>query len=99
MIKLTRIGQQDTFLLNPDLIERVDSHVDSVLRLTNGIEYVVVETADEIVDRIVALRARVFYEGPTITRIAPDDSADEAIKTATVVELLTNRSTNSEVPQ
>lgn len=99
MIKLTRIGQQETFLLNPDLIERVDSHVDSVLRLTNGIEYVVVESADEIIDRIVALRARVFFEGPTIARTAPEESADEATKTATVVELLTNRSTNSEVPQ
>jgi flagellar protein FlbD len=93
MIELTRIGQREPFLLNPDLIERVDSHVDSVIRLTNGIEYVVAESAEEIVDRIVEFRSRVFLGGPIFTRQLPDN--DDADASATVVELPTNR----EVPR
>ncbi|MEM1334045.1 MAG: flagellar FlbD family protein [Actinomycetota bacterium] len=58
MIELTRIGQRQPFLLNPDLIERIDCHVDSVIRLTNGVEYVVAETGDEILERIVEFRRR-----------------------------------------
>jgi flagellar protein FlbD len=46
--------------LNPDLFERVDTHVDTVVRLIDGTEYVVVEPAEEIVRRIVELRARVI---------------------------------------
>ncbi len=44
MITLTRLRQNTPFILNPDLIERVDTHVDTVVRLTSGTEYVVNET-------------------------------------------------------
>jgi len=46
--------------LNPDLFERVDTHVDTVVRLIDGTEYVVTEPAEEIVRRIVELRARTI---------------------------------------
>jgi flagellar protein FlbD len=48
------------FFLNPDLIERVDTHVDTVIRLTSGTEYVVVETGDEIVRRTGEFRAQIL---------------------------------------
>ncbi len=60
MIKLTRLRHGQTFLLNPDHIERVDSHVESVVHLSDGTEYVVVEQADEIVQRIIEFRARIL---------------------------------------
>ncbi len=60
MITLTRIRQNTPFILNPDLIERVDTHVDTVVRLTSGTEYVVNETGDEIVRRTAEFRARVL---------------------------------------
>ena len=101
MIELTRLGQQQPFLLNPDLIERIDAHVDSVIRLTNGVEYVVTESADEIVDRIVRFRLRTVANGPVIARPAPESSRadrrpspDESPREhedAVVVELPANR--------
>lgn len=60
MIPLTRIRHDEVLYLNPDLFERVDSHVDTVIRLTNGTEYLVVESAEEIVRRITEYRASVI---------------------------------------
>ena len=60
MIQLTRLRHDDTFFLNPDLIERVDTHVDTVVRLTSGSEFVVVEDAVEILHRIVSFRASII---------------------------------------
>jgi flagellar protein FlbD len=64
--------------LNPDLFERVDTHVDTVVRLIDGTEYVVVEPAEEIVRRIVELRARVIalagmmHAGASVWSSPPD---------------------------
>ena len=60
MIQLTRLRHGETFYLNPDIVERVDTHVDTVVRLTDGTEYVVVEPGDEIVRKIVEFRARIL---------------------------------------
>ena len=92
MIALTRLGSRERFFLNPDLIERIDTHVDTVVRLTSGVEYVVADTGDEI----VAYRARVNATGPTIARGVPlDDEDDQPHHGATVVELNPTR----EVPR
>ena len=74
MITLTRIRQNTPFILNPDLIERVDTHVDTVVRLTSGTEYVVNETGDEIVRRTAEFRARVLALAGTMT-IPSDETA------------------------
>lgn len=90
MIELTRLGQSDRFFINPDLIERIDCHVDTIVRLTNGVEYVVAESGDEIVARIIEFRGRVIHEGPTVTRPVPDESSPDS-DAGTVVELPTSR--------
>ena len=60
VIQLTRLRHDDNFYLNPDLIERVDTHVDTVVRLTSGSEFVVVEDAQEILHRIISFRASII---------------------------------------
>ena len=74
MIQLTRLRQNTPFILNPDLIERVDTHVDTVVRLTNGTEYVVNETGEEIVRRTADFRARVFAMAGMLQAAMPADS-------------------------
>ncbi len=73
MIKLTRLRHDEVFYLNPDLIERIDTHVDTVVRLTNGSEYVVVERGDDIVGRIGEFRARVLALVPIVALDVPGD--------------------------
>lgn len=67
VIRLTRLRQDQPFYLNPDLFERVDTHVDSVIRLRDGSEYVVVEPASEIIKRIVEYRAYIIAVANAMT--------------------------------
>jgi uncharacterized protein YlzI (FlbEa/FlbD family) len=73
MIQLTRLRHDTPFILNPDHIERIDTHVDTVVRLTSGVEYVVNETGDEIVRRTVAYRARVIAAAGQLAIAEPDE--------------------------
>lgn len=58
MIQLTRLNNE-AFALNTDLIERVDATPDTVLTLIDGTKYIVAEPLDEVIERVVAFRARV----------------------------------------
>ncbi len=61
MIALHRITQPDQeFFLNPDLIQVVEAHPDTVITLTNGSRYVVSETPAEVVELVTQSRAAVL---------------------------------------
>jgi uncharacterized protein YlzI (FlbEa/FlbD family) len=76
MIQLTRLRHNDPFFLNPDLIERVDTHVDTVVRLTSGTEYMVNESGEEIVRRTAEFRARVIALAGIIQQSMSKDVVD-----------------------
>jgi flagellar protein FlbD len=59
MITLTRLSGS-VFVLNADLIERIDATPDSVVTLIDGKKYVVAESLDEIVDEVRTYRAQVI---------------------------------------
>ncbi len=59
MISLTRLSGS-VFVLNADLIERLDSTPDTVITLVDGKKYVVTETMAEVVDAIRAYRSAVI---------------------------------------
>jgi flagellar protein FlbD len=59
MIRLTRLSHME-IVLNSDLIEHIDVTPDTVITLTTGQILRVLETADEVVDRIVEFRRRVY---------------------------------------
>jgi flagellar protein FlbD len=60
MIRLTRLRQTDPLYINPDHIERLDRHHETIVHLLNGTEYVVVESPEEILEQVTMLRARVI---------------------------------------
>ena len=55
MIQLTRINRVP-MVLNSDLIEHVETTPDTVISLTNGQKFVVLETVDEIIRRVIHFR-------------------------------------------
>lgn len=59
MITLSRLNGP-RFLLNPDLIERVEATPDTVITLLNGAKYVVAEDLDTVVDLVVGYHARIL---------------------------------------
>ena len=59
MIRVTRLNGE-RFALNPDLIERVEAHPDTVAFLVDGTKYVVKETVDEVLQEIREYRAGIL---------------------------------------
>jgi flagellar protein FlbD len=55
MIHLTRINRLP-FVLNSDLIEHMEATPDTVISLTNGQKFVVIENIQDVVRRIVEFR-------------------------------------------
>ena len=58
MVQLTRLNQE-TFLLNPDLIEQVEITPTTVITLSNSHNLLVRESAEEVLKRIVEYRRSV----------------------------------------
>ncbi len=65
MIVLTRFNGPQ-FLLNPDLIERVDATPDTVITLVNGTKYVVAENVESVIDLVVGYHARILATADTL---------------------------------
>ncbi|HUP04369.1 MAG TPA: flagellar FlbD family protein [Bryobacteraceae bacterium] len=59
MIRLTRLNRVP-MVLNSDLIEHIDVTPDTVITLTGGQILRVRESADEVVERIVEYRRRIY---------------------------------------
>jgi flagellar protein FlbD len=64
MIRLTRLNRVPV-ILNSDLIEQIEETPDTVIMLTTGQAFRVLETADQVVERIVEFRRRVNHPGGT----------------------------------
>lgn len=67
MIKLTGLNNKE-FFLNPDLIEKMEVTPDTVISTTNNKKYVVKETPECIIDRIIEYRKRYLANSPEVVR-------------------------------
>lgn len=59
MIRLTRLNKSN-FVLNCELIELMESTPDTVITLVNGKKYVVAESIDEVVDKVIQYKGNIF---------------------------------------
>ena len=59
MIQLTRLNHAP-LVLNSDLIEHMEVTPDTVVTLTTGQKIVVLESAEEVVDRIIQFRRSIL---------------------------------------
>lgn len=59
MIRLTRLDGSELYI-NPDMIEIMEETPDTHLTLSNGNRYLVLEPIRVIIDRIVAVQAKVL---------------------------------------
>jgi flagellar protein FlbD len=74
MIKVTRLNHVP-LILNSDLIEHIDMTPDTVITLTSGQKYMVLETAEEIVDKVIEFRRRLNILGPAASAPASPNPA------------------------
>ena len=77
MIQLTRLNHIP-MVLNSDLIEHIEITPDTVITLTTGQKIVVLESAQDVVERVVEFR-RSIYQGvlncPIVKRCEEDTTA------------------------
>ncbi|NEK57823.1 flagellar FlbD family protein [Geodermatophilus sabuli] len=86
MIRVTRLNGE-RFALNPDLVERVEGHPDTVVFLVDGTKYLVTETVDDVLVEIREYRASILataYEMDrgtyrTPTRTTEDDGRSSVV--------------------
>jgi len=58
MIRLTRINRVP-LVLNADLIEHVETTPDTVIAMTNGQKFMVMESADEVIEKVIEFRRAI----------------------------------------
>lgn len=79
MIRLTRINHVP-LVLNSDLIEHVEVTPDTVISLTTGQKFVVLENPREIIERVVEFRRSIFegmFSDPTVL-VRPSDGGSDS---------------------
>ena len=63
MIHLTRLNHVP-LVINSDLIEHIEVTPDTVVVLTSGEKYLVLESADEVIERVVNFRRAISSGQP-----------------------------------
>lgn len=58
MIKVKRLNKKE-FVVNSDLILYIEATPDTVITLTTGQKIVVVDSVDDVIDKIVEYKARI----------------------------------------
>lgn len=61
MIKVTGLDSKE-FVINADHIEKLEEIPESLIVLTNGRKYLVKESIDEIINRVVAYKRKIFTQ-------------------------------------
>ena len=69
MIRLTRINHVP-FVLNSDLIEHVEVTPDTMIALTSGQKFMVLESADEVIAKVIEFRRTIGM--PEVLRTGVD---------------------------
>ena len=67
MITLTKLNGK-SFVINADLIETLESTPDTVVTLTTGKKYIVMEKTDDIIDKVIQYRKEIFCSGLQILK-------------------------------
>jgi len=77
MIRLTRLNRVP-LVVNSDLIEHIETTPDTVIALTTGQKFMVLETPDQVVDRVVAFRRAIHQDALKPAEYIHEDEAEAA---------------------
>jgi len=80
MIQLTRLNHVP-LIVNADLIEHVEVTPDTVVALTTGQKFMVLESAEEVVDKVIQFRKAILGSTRCPLKIndrTTDESSDQA---------------------
>ena len=84
MIELTRLNG-NPILLNSDLIKMAEASPDTMLTLINGEKVIVREELNDVLERVLAYRARLL--AAIARRLSPGDEREETRRAASLMSL------------
>jgi len=77
MINVTRLNHKP-IVLNSDLIEQIEMTPDTVISLTTGEKIMVLESSEELVERVVKFRRSIatgeYRPVPVVKRVSPEET-------------------------
>jgi flagellar protein FlbD len=77
MIRLTRINHVP-LVLNADLIEHIEITPDTVIAMTSGQKFMVLESADEVIERVIQFRRSILSrDEPVVIRAEALSTGDQ----------------------
>ena len=79
MIRITRLNHTP-LILNSDLIEHIEMTPDTVIALTSGQKYMVLETTEEIIERVISFRQSLVRNQPAHSTSVPGISPAASIE-------------------
>lgn len=59
MIRVTGMNGKE-FVLNDEQIEKIDEVPETVIMLINGNKYIVEESSDEVIDKVINFKKQIF---------------------------------------
>jgi len=59
MIKLTGFNKKE-FILNAEVIEKIETMPETLITLVNGKKYIVIESIDEVIEKVLKYKHRIF---------------------------------------
>ena len=62
MVYLTTIGNKQ-FVLNSEHIEKLEEVPETLITLTNGKKYLVLETPEEVIEKVILFKKKIYNRG------------------------------------
>lgn len=59
MIKLTGLNKEE-FILNAEVIEKIETMPETLITLVNGKRYIVLESTEDVIDKVIKYKNRIF---------------------------------------
>lgn len=59
MIDLTAMNNKD-FILNADHIEKIEEVPETLITLTNGKKYIVLQSVEEVIERVIRYKNKII---------------------------------------
>ncbi|HEY8890003.1 MAG TPA: flagellar FlbD family protein [Clostridium sp.] len=59
MIRLTGLNKKE-FVLNAEVIEKIETMPETLITLVNGKKYIVLESTEEVIDEILKYKKKIF---------------------------------------
>jgi flagellar protein FlbD len=75
MIRLTRINHVP-LVLNADLIEHVEVTPDTVIAMTSGQKFMVIESADEVIQKVIDFRRSIAERPDAVVTTGEEPSLE-----------------------